>query len=499
MGASSLEKAGTASIRDTASHDSNERALVEVDSAEESRILKKLDWYLLPFVSLLYLLSFLDRSNVGNARIAGMAADLNLFGLRYNIAAAIFFIPYSLIEVPSNVILKLMRPSRWIPSIMVGWGIVMTLMCLVNSYQGLLVARFFLGLTEGGLFPGITYYISLWYPRQKQAKRVAIFFSAATIAGAFGGILAYGIEHMEGYVFSSLSSSFVIYSTITKDRRFAWMAVDPTVIVAGLSYIFMYDYPETATFLMAEERDYVIQLLKDDSNNLATHFDMKFLWQAILDYKTYLQITVYMGVLVPVYAVALFTPSIINELGYSAANAQLLSIPPFVCGCLFTIVVGIYSDKMNLRGPFIAGGAFVSLIGYIVLYTQEAPGAGYAGAVIACMGVYPTIAVNLAWAGGNAGGALKRGVVIAMVIGIGNLGGICSSFIYYDPPLYHHGHGTMMGWLSLTIVSSVVLMWRYAVINREKDELCAREGIDMSRMDEFRDMGDASPLFRYVI
>ncbi|KIM83273.1 hypothetical protein PILCRDRAFT_7230 [Piloderma croceum F 1598] len=134
-----------------------------------------------------------------------MAKDLNLVGLKYNIAAAVFFIPYSLAEVPSNIALKLYRPSRWIPSIMVAWGLIMTLMCLVNSYKGLITARVFLGLSEAGLFAGkfirVTYYISLWYPRSERAMRVAIFFSAASVAGAFGGLLAYGIEKMEGQVF----------------------------------------------------------------------------------------------------------------------------------------------------------------------------------------------------------------------------------------------------------------------------------------------------------
>ena len=109
-----------------------------------------------------------------------------------------------------------MISSAPVPSIMVAWGTVTTLMCLVNSYQGLAVyairairvpslspiqsrARFFLGFTEGGLFPGLAYYISLWYPRQLQAKRIALFISIATVGGAFGGIFAYGIEHLDGY------------------------------------------------------------------------------------------------------------------------------------------------------------------------------------------------------------------------------------------------------------------------------------------------------------
>jgi hypothetical protein len=181
--------------------------------------------------------------------------------------------------------------------------------------------------------------------------------------------------------------------------------------------------------------------LRDDSKGQATHFSTKFIWQALADWKTYLQIIIYMGcviimiirmvlvtryirsVLVPVYAVALFTPTIIHNLGFSAANAQLLSIPPFVSGCISTVVIGIYSDKMNLRGPFVVLGAAVSMIGYILAYVTSKPGPGYAAAIIAATGVYPTIAVILAWAGGNAGGDTKRGVVLAMVIGIGNLGG----------------------------------------------------------------------------
>lgn len=125
---------------------------------------------------------------------------------------------------------------------------------------------------------------------------------------------------------------------------------------------------------------------------------------------------------IPVYAISLFTPTIVNELGFSAIDAQLLSVPPFVAGCISTVLVGIYSDCLKLRGPFMIGASFVSLVGYIVLYTQTSPGTSYAGAVIATAGVFPTIPVNIVWAGSNAGGDMKRGVVIAIVIGIANLG-----------------------------------------------------------------------------
>ena len=127
--------------------------------------------------------------------------------------------------------------------------------------------------------------------------------------------------------------------------------------------------------------------------------------------------------MVPVYSIALFLPTIIHDLGYSAARAQLLTVPPFVCSCILTILVGIYSDKLEARGPFILLGNVVSLIGFIMAYMASTPGAGYVAAIIAASGVFSSAAINLTWAGGNAGGEVKRAVVLAMVIGFGNFAG----------------------------------------------------------------------------
>jgi len=287
-------------------------------------------------------------------------------------------------------------------------------------------------------------------------------------------------------------------------------------------------------------------MLKEDANDLATHYHIRFVLQAMKDYKTYVQALIYIGyslppasshilakvsirLVVPGYAIALFSPTIINELGFSAANAQLLSVPPFVAGCIATILVGIQSDRHNLRGPYIIGGAFVSLVGYILLYCNAQAGPSYVGACLAA-GIFSTVAVDLAWMISNAGGDLKRGVVIAMVVGFGNLGGyviltkntssaqacsrICSSFIYIDPPRYHIGHGTVMGFLSFSYVSSVVqittditwfcnrilmsmfAMWDYNRLNKMKEVQCRTENYTDERRGEFKNMGDASPLFR---
>ena len=126
------------------------------------------------------------------------------------------------------------------------------------------------------------------------------------------------------------------------------------------------------------------------------------------------------------YAVALFTPTIVHDLGYSAANAQLLSVPPFACAGVSAAIICFYSDRANLRGPFMVLCSTISMIGYIIAYTTSQPGPGYAATVLAASGAYPNVALSLTWSGSNAGGNMKRGIVLGLVIGLGNLGGCVS-------------------------------------------------------------------------
>lgn len=139
---------------------------LEMTPEEYKHILHIIDWAILPYCTLLYLLSFLDRVNIGQAAVAGLRTDLHITtGNAYQIALSVFFIGYIVVEVPSNLILKAVKPHRWIPMIMIVWGIVMTLMGLVQNAAGLQAARFFLGIAEGGLFPGINFSKNHFSPR----------------------------------------------------------------------------------------------------------------------------------------------------------------------------------------------------------------------------------------------------------------------------------------------------------------------------------------------
>ncbi|KAI9457070.1 major facilitator superfamily domain-containing protein [Lactarius psammicola] len=310
--------------------------------------------------------------------------------------------------------------------------------------------------------------------------------SIATIGGAFGGIFAYGIEHLDGKAGLRGWQWIFFVEGLT------------TVVVAILSYLFIHDYPETAKFLTEEERQFVIQTLADDSKGQATHFSKKFVWQALADWKTYAQAVNFMWYdatskpfIVPLDAFTTWA-SLLQMLSYYRSHLS------FSAG-LSTYIISIWSDRVNLRGPFIVTGAMVSMTGYITAYMTNKPGPGYVAAIIAACGAFPGIAISLAWAGGNAGGNVKRGIVLAVVIGLGNTGGVCSSFIYYQPPRFYKGHGTMMGCLGMSIICSCIMMWTYKRLNEAKEEQCAREGINESMKDMYRDLADKSPLFRYVI
>lgn len=160
--------------------------------------MRKVDAWLIPWLCLLYLLSFLDRTNIGNARLAGMEDDLGMGGHDYNNTLTIFFISYALAEPVTNVLLKKMTPRVFFTAIILLWGLIMTMMGLVTNYGGLLACRFILGLAEAGLFPGVNYYLSCWYKRSELGLRAATFFSAAALAGSFGGLLAAAIAKMDG-------------------------------------------------------------------------------------------------------------------------------------------------------------------------------------------------------------------------------------------------------------------------------------------------------------
>ncbi|RYO92426.1 hypothetical protein DL764_008133 [Monosporascus ibericus] len=408
------------------------------DGPAAKRLLRKLDWHLIPFMSLIYLLCFLDRTNIGNARLDNLEQDLHLQGLDYNNCLAILFPFYIAAEIPSNMMMKRIRPSIWLTFIMVCWSASMIGQGFVKNYQGLMATRVlltytYLGVFEGGLFPGVNYYITQWYCKSECGFRMALFFSAATLAGAFGGILARGIAEMSGVGgLSAWSWIFILEGLLS-------------IIVSFAAYWAIYDYPATATFLTTEERIEVERRLDEDHGHLSNDFDVKYVWQAIKDWKIYIHMMICNAGFCPIYSFALFSPTIIRNMGYTANEAQLMSVPPYVFACVFTIAGSWFGDRYRRRGIFLLGFQIVAIVGFALLASTSNPTIQYTGLVLAASGkkalrymltsgtncvvtgIYPQIPLGLAWNGSNIGGSLKRGTGIAMQVMGGNCGGIIAS------------------------------------------------------------------------
>ncbi|KAB2570989.1 putative transporter [Lasiodiplodia theobromae] len=487
-------------LEDVETNTSDEHVDVpEFDAKETRRILRKVDYRLLPMLTLLYVLSFIDRSNIGNAKVAGMNKDLGLTGSQYNIALTVFFFPYALFEVPSNVVLKLVKPSIWIASMMIAWGTVMTLMGIVQSYGGLVGARVALGFAETGFFPASTYLLTTWYKRFELQTRMAVFFSAASLAGAFSGLLAFAIQNMDGI--AGLGG-----------WRWIFILEGIATVVIGVSCLkLLPNSPETASFLKPEERRFLVRRLQADSGTKTGHVETEdlFHWPtiraALVEWKIWFAIIIYWGNSISLYGFTYSAPSVILGLGYSAANAQLLTIPIYVLGVISTILVSYYADAYRTRWPFIVAPfclAAAGFLGLLCIPHPRLPGLTYAFLFCIPAGVYPPLIGVLSWIGNNLAPSWKRAVGMALLISMGNLGGAIGSNVYLEAqaPHYWLGFGFGLGISLAAIAATVVLKVAFERLNAEKEKMGSEEEVRARfTEEELRRMGDKSPLFRYIV
>ncbi|KAH7375583.1 major facilitator superfamily domain-containing protein [Plectosphaerella cucumerina] len=470
---------------------------------DEKKILRKMDLHLIPMLALLYLLSFLDRGNIGNAKIEGLQEDLGITDDQYNWCLTIFFFSYCFFEVPSNLMLKKLRPSVWLPSIMCAWGLVMTLMGIVQNYEGLLVARFFLGLTEAGLFPGVAYYLTMWYARHEIQVRQALFFSAASIAGAFSGLLAFGIAHMDGVGgLEGWRWIFILEGIVT-------------VLVAIWAFWALYDFPETAGFLSHEEKVFIVWRLKYQSLSRgaktetdrpqravpeAEEFRWSYVWDAFKDWQIWVNIFVYWGIVCPLYGISLFLPTIIRNLGYTSSTAQLMTVPIYITAAILAVVTAYFSDRVGKRSAFIVPFLCVMIVGFSMCIASADPGVVYAGVFIAACAIYPAFPGVITWLANNLSGSYKRSVGMAIQIGVGNLGGAMASNFYRgkDSPRYVLGHALELAFISAGIIASLVLLFSYSAINKKRGRrLADGEGAQRS-VEELSAEGDKAVTWKYM-
>jgi MFS family permease len=287
-----------------------------------------------------------------------------------------------------------------------------------------------------------------WYRRTEFGLRAAIFFSAATVSGAFGGLLSAAIANMDG---------------VGGYEGWRWIFILiglATVCVGILSIWLCEDFPEDAKFLSPEEREFIVHRLQSDQKFSAAGEKFKWdaLFKAIVDWKTWVGMMIYAGVDGALYAFSIFTPTIVKQLGYTSTRANLLSVPIYAFACLITIAVGFFADRKGNRAMINCGMIAIGIVGYIILITSRLPGLSYFAIYLAAAGIYPCIPNTIALTSTSIEGVYKRSVVMAWIVSFGNINGAATTNAYRskDSPHYTLGHGVIILYLAVGFLSTVV-------------------------------------------
>ncbi|EAS34242.3 MFS transporter [Coccidioides immitis RS] len=402
--------------------------LANFSEERRKKCIRKIDWHLCPMLMVLYLCAYIDRANIGNAKIEGLLTDLKLSGTQYSFAVSIFFLPYVICEVPSN-------------------GIAMTLTGVVNNFGGLVATRLAVGIFEAGFFPG-----------------AVLLVSRCALSGAFSGLLAFAIAKMRGIGgYNGWRWIFIIEGLASIAlSAFAFFALvdSPALSKRWLE-------PDEIRYLELRQRAQRGRVVVDEDPG---KFDWSTLWQVVTDWQLYLQIINFWGNAVPNYGLKFTMPQIIKNMGYSSAKAQSLTVPPYMLGGLVTYVSSLLSDR------------FCVVIAFAVLFSKaenfkDNVAACYFAIMFACVGFYPITPGINAWTVDNLAGARKRAMGIAYMISIGNLGGIPGSFIYIEKekPKYPTGFGSSFAFACAGIVATITLELAYIRINRRKTKMTLEE------------------------
>ncbi|CAG9952820.1 unnamed protein product [Clonostachys rosea f. rosea IK726] len=456
----------------------------------ERRLMTKIDLHVVPFLCIMYLLAFLDRVNISNANVFGLSTELGLEKTQFNTALVIFFVPYILFEIPSNLLLKKLRPNVWLSINMFGFGLVTLLQGLVKNYSGLLATRFFLGVFETGMFPGAFYLIGMWYKRSEAQRRYSFFFNSTTLAGAFGGLLAAAIGKMDGLRgYKGWRWIFILEGALT-------------VIVAIALYFLLPCFPEETKWLNAEEKEFVTTRLRIDQGQSSSGRDRSVGWKDVgnvfKDYKIILGGFMYFGLIVPAYSYAYFAPGIIQGYGYDSIQTQLHSVPPWAVAFGFSMTIAVCSDKLRHRFGFAIFAICIAIAGFgILIAVHNNTSVQYAALFLVASGAYTAMPIIVCWFNMNLGGHHRRSIGSAWQVGFGNIGGIIASFSFTDAakPKYIPGYSICISFTVLSMIAVAAYAAACMLQNKKKSQL----GDDNLTQEEKEDLGDMAPGYRYLL
>ncbi|RAL17265.1 putative MFS transporter [Aspergillus homomorphus CBS 101889] len=435
------------------------QSTMPIDPAMEARVLRKLDLRVPTLLGFLYLLSLLDRSNIGNAKIAGMEEDLHLTGNRYSWLLTIFYISYTLFEFLA-LMWKIMPPHRWAAITVLSWGIVATCQAAVQNWGGLMALRFLLGMSEAAFGPGSPYLLSFFYRRHELGLRCGMFLSAAPLANTFAGALAYGITSG--------------HAKLANWRLLFLVEGSPSLLAAVLAWFYLPDHPSSARFLTEEEKEVARarSLRRSGESERVTGIDWKELGHTLLDAKAWILAFMYFSCNVSFSSLPVFLPTILEDMGFTSINAQGLTAPPFFASFLVTIATTWIADRIQQRGLVIACASLVGAVGYVLLAVCDSVGVRYLGVFLAAIGVFPSIANILPWALNNQGSDSRRGMGIVILNVIGQCGPFLGTNVFPsgDSPRFTRGLSICAAFMFFNTILALSLRVLLAWENRRLDK-----------------------------
>ncbi|KAI1490830.1 MFS transporter-like protein [Biscogniauxia mediterranea] len=474
-------------------HSRIDEADLELDTELSRKLDHKFDRHIVPWIFGIWLFAFIDRSNIGNARIVGLTEDLGIStGTAYNVALLVFYIPYVLVDVPSNWMVKHVKAGLYLPALITAWGLVSTFLGFTKSLAGLIVCRLLLGLFEGGLLGGIIVYLAMFYQRHQMMRRIGYFYCAAPLSGAFGGLLATGLAQIRhgGY------------------DRWPWIFFIEGIVTTLFGIVCFFTMPHTpadAKFLTDEERKLALRRMRLDSHGASLtgdvneeRFDWHWVRMALTAPQTWLSCLLWFFLLIPLYSFSLFLPTIISGMGYRSATAQLFTVPPNMAAFFFVLGTSYLSDRVKARGPIMVSCCLVAVAGYVMLLATKDNSVRYAGTFLAAIGVFPNSPLVMGWLSNNLAPHYVRATGIGFLIAFANCSAFISTFIYLadDAPDYILGHSINLGALVLCIIVVCVQMLYCRWENKKRDggDRDARLG----QGDEHR-LGHRHPSFKYTL
>ncbi|KAF1815047.1 putative MFS transporter [Eremomyces bilateralis CBS 781.70] len=469
-------------------------ALVQFDPKAEAKLRRKIDLMIVPTVALLYLFCFIDRANVGNARLAGLERDLKLKGYDYNTVLSVFYISYIIFEIPSNMACKYFGPGKYIPAITLAFGIVSVGTAFCHNLAAVCGVRFLLGIFEAGMLPGIAYYMSRWYRRTELAFRLSLYIVMAPLAGAFGGLLASAILTLDH--FGSLKEWRMIFAI-------------EGIITCGLAligFITLTDRPETARWLSQEEKDLAIARVKSErvgTTEVLEKLDTKKLIKGIFSPVTIGTSFIFLLNNITVQGLAFFAPTIVRTIypDASVVTQQLRTVPPYVVGAFFTLALPFISTKTDNRTYPMAAGSPLVMIGYIMFLASNVAQVRYGATFIIASGAFALGALCNAQVAANVVSDTARSAAIGTNVMFGNIGGLIStwSFLPSDAPNYKIGNGLNLATSSTILLCTVGLMVWMLADNKIRAKLEVDKELEGLTQRQIQDLDWKHPGFRWRI